>query len=164
MCIRDSSAARLRVSWWTAALEALYAGCHCGRLTMKADIEPMLMMLPDRLPTMCSPNTWDIVHNASRFTDMTERQSSSVTSKAGLWMQVPALLIKTSTFPNAFKDSDSARSTSPRVQISARTIWHRWPAASTISAVFWDSAESRAIITVSYTHLRAHETRHDLVC
>ena len=34
------------VNWWTAALDALYAGCRCGRLTIIAEIEPMLMAVP----------------------------------------------------------------------------------------------------------------------
>jgi hypothetical protein len=38
-----------------AAFDALYAGCHCGRLTMSADIEPMLMMTPERWPTNWRP-------------------------------------------------------------------------------------------------------------
>src|SRR5450756_762684 len=37
-------------------------------------------------------------------------------------------------------------------------------AAGTSYTVYQNSLEEQAIVSVSYTHLRAHETRHDLVC
>src|SRR6185312_6009311 len=49
------SAASDLVSWCTAALEALYAGCHCGRLTISPDIDPMLTTAPDLRSTMDRP-------------------------------------------------------------------------------------------------------------
>jgi hypothetical protein len=49
------SAASDLVSGWTAALEALYAGCICGRLAIIAEIDPMLTMTPPPVATMRRP-------------------------------------------------------------------------------------------------------------
>src|SRR5450759_3541615 len=44
------------------------------------------------------------------------------------------------------------------------THLNKYPYWSAISDVVTDRVESLSKIAVSYTHLRAHETRHDLVC
>ena len=105
------SAARDRVRWCTPAFEALYAGCHCGRLTIAADIDPTLTITPPPASTMCRPNTWQPFHTPVRLTVITSSHSSGVTSRAGRWMHVPALLTSTSTRPNASTISSAARTT-----------------------------------------------------
>jgi hypothetical protein len=61
----------------------LYAGGHGGRLTIMAEIDPMLTMVPASASTKCRLNTGEQVHSASTFVVITERQSSGVTSRAG---------------------------------------------------------------------------------
>src|SRR5450759_253022 len=56
-----------------------------------------------------------------------------------------------------------------------QTVWSRPPDPRDSTCCFWAVSRRRrdspkvlakcgACLTVSYTHLRAHETRHDLVC
>ena len=66
---------------------------------MIPDIDPMLTMLPFRRSTMWAPTACDIRHSAVRFVSMTWSHSSSVTSRAGLWTQAPALLTRMSIWP-----------------------------------------------------------------
>ncbi len=79
------SAASDLVSWCTAALEALYAGCHWGRLTICAEIEPMLTMLPRPSVAKCRAAVWLISHSPSTLVEKTSRHSSGPISRAGLW-------------------------------------------------------------------------------
>ena len=79
------SAANDRVRWCTAALEALYAGCHCGRLTIAADMEPMLTMAPPPWSFMWRAAARLSTNRARTLRSKTEDHSSSVTSNEAAW-------------------------------------------------------------------------------
>src|SRR5665648_42409 len=142
------SAARLRVRWCTAALDALYAGCHCGRLTIDADIEPTFTIEPPPCSIMCRPKTWLVTQTASRLTSITARQSASVTSTAGLWMHAPALLISTSARPKAATVRASIRSTSSRRVTSASTVVAPTPSEAISASTSAAATASRPTTTM----------------
>src|SRR3954466_91131 len=73
------------VRWWTAAFDALYAGCHCGRLTMIPDMLPMLTIDPDRRSRMTAPTASEGFHRARTLRSKTCAHCSSVTSNDGAW-------------------------------------------------------------------------------
>src|SRR3954447_18930734 len=120
------SAASDLVRWCTPALDALYAGCHCGRLTISPDIEPTLTITPAPRATIPAPKIWQQFQTPVRLTSMTSRHWASVTSSAGRWMQVPALLTRTSTGPSScvirsFTSARTARSVTSAVNAAAVT-------------------------------------------
>lgn len=90
------SAARDFVRWCTAALEALYAGCIWGRLTMMPDIEPMLTTEPLPRSRMCAPTASEHAHSALTLRSNTSSHCSSVTVQDSPWWHVPALLTRMS--------------------------------------------------------------------
>src|ERR1700734_318920 len=94
------SAASDFVSWCTAALEALYAGCHCGRLTIIPEIEPTLTIDPPPEAAISRPAATLHFHSAVTFRSNTWAHSSSVPGQDSLWRQVPALLTRMSRPPS----------------------------------------------------------------
>ena len=119
--------------WWTAAFEALYAGCHCGRLTMAADIEPMLTMEPLPCSTILRPKACEQFHTPVRLVSMTSLHSAGVTSRAGRWMHVPALLTRTSTRPRESTTAPTALPTAAGSVTSASNASAFTPSAHTSS-------------------------------
>ena len=90
----------------------------------------MLTITPLRWATICRPNAWAQFQTPFTFTSITNRHSSAVTSSAGRWMQVPALLTSTSTWPSRSCISSTARSHLARLG----DVGRRRPAALTPSA------------------------------
>ena len=68
----------------------------------------MLTITPLRWATIWRPKAWAQFHTPSTLTSITNRHSSGVTSSAGRWMQVPALLTSTSTWPSRLMISSTA--------------------------------------------------------
>ena len=60
----------------------------------------MLTIAPLACATICRPKAWAQFHTPLTLTSITNRHSSAVTSRAGRWMQAPALFTSTSIWPS----------------------------------------------------------------
>ena len=68
----------------------------------------MLTMTPLRCATIWRPKAWAQCHTPFTLTSITNRHSSAVTSRAGRWMQAPALFTRTSIWPSRSMISSTA--------------------------------------------------------
>ena len=67
------------------ALEALYATCCCGTLTMCApDIEAMVTIRPDCCSSITRPTRWQVRKTPVRLTPMVRCQTARIISSAGV--------------------------------------------------------------------------------
>src|SRR5215207_5769392 len=86
-----------------------------------AEIEPMFTIAPLRRSIICLPTAREQRHTPSTLTSHTARHSSSGTSSAGRWKQVPALLTSTSTGPSSAVTAASIASTLAESVMSVAT-------------------------------------------
>ncbi len=109
------SAARPLVSWCTAALDARYAGCQRGRLTIDADMEPTLTIVPGRpCATSSRATAREQYQTPSRLVASVRCHTSSPISRAAPPIDTPALLTSRSTVPRSAAARATTSSTCSR--------------------------------------------------
>src|SRR5215218_7630912 len=108
----------------------------------------MLTITPPPAPIIRSPNTWHPFQTPFTLTRITSSHWSSVTSRAGRWILVPALLTSTSTVPSSPAISSAAATTDARSPTSARKALARTPAAVSSSTTVLLAAASRATTAI----------------
>src|SRR5437763_9390432 len=100
---------------------------------MKAPIEAMLMMLPERCASSLRPNAWQGRYVPFRFSAMMPSNSSSGKSSAGERKALPALFTSTSTRPSS-STTRSARASTAALSVTSQPIATARPPCSSIVA------------------------------
>src|SRR5438067_5028503 len=110
--LRAHCAASSRVRLTTAPFDAQYDACFTGVEATSPSIDATLTIDPEPCSIIVRPTDCDSTNNPLRFTSITSRNWSGVSTSAGRVYALPALLTRTSTRPNRPAAADVRRSQS----------------------------------------------------